>query len=310
VTGDPRLVCLGNFTVDDVILPGGSERPGCIGGDALYAGLAARLFEPLTEIAAPIGSDLPEPVRQALAEAGFSAAALPVRPLPTLRNRVVYGADGSRVWTLYASEAEFEALSPAPADLPESYRRTPSFLILAMALSAQERLLDWMRAETNARIALDPQEDYIAGNVARIEAMLAKVDIFMPSAEEVRLLTGGEDWRAAARHFAARGPRIVVVKLGAEGVIVHDAERDLFTSVPAYPAAPVDTTGAGDAFCGGFAAAMLSDRADLARAAHYGAVAASFAIADYGASGILAATTAEAQRRLSEWLPANLKTDD
>jgi len=55
----PSLVCLGNFTVDDVVLPDGRERPGCLGGDALYAGLAARLFEPAVEIVAPVGSDLP-----------------------------------------------------------------------------------------------------------------------------------------------------------------------------------------------------------------------------------------------------------
>lgn len=43
MTSEPRLVCFGNFTLDDIVLPGGRERPGCIGGDALYAALGARL---------------------------------------------------------------------------------------------------------------------------------------------------------------------------------------------------------------------------------------------------------------------------
>ncbi len=32
----PRLVCLGNLTIDDVYLPDGRHRPNCSGGNALY----------------------------------------------------------------------------------------------------------------------------------------------------------------------------------------------------------------------------------------------------------------------------------
>ena len=63
MTATPRLVCLGNFTLDDVVLPDGSERPLCTGGDALYATLAARAFEPRTELVAPVGDDSPAPKR-------------------------------------------------------------------------------------------------------------------------------------------------------------------------------------------------------------------------------------------------------
>jgi sugar/nucleoside kinase (ribokinase family) len=302
MTPEPRLICFGNFTLDDVVLPSARERRGCIGGDALYAALGARLWTPAVEMAAPIGKDLPERVRDVVVAAGFSPAALAARDLPTLRNRVVYEADGSRAWTLCASEQEFEALSPTPDDLPPGYRAAGAFLVLAMALSAQERLTDWMRAQTNALVALDPQEDYIAGNHSRLRSLIGKVDVFLPSAEEVRRLTGGEDWATASRDFAALGPRLVVVKLGAEGVVVHDAARDLFLRIPAYPARPVDTTGAGDAFCGGFMAALLTAPDDLEGAARRGAVAASFAISGYGAAAILAATSAEAARRLADWV--------
>ena len=302
MTSEPRLVCFGNFTLDDIVLPGGRERPGCIGGDALYAALGARLWTPAVEMAAPIGNDLPERVREAVVAAGFSTTALARRNLPTLRNRVVYAADGSRAWTLCSPEEEFESLSPTPDDLPPGYCAAEAFLVLAMALSAQERLIEWMRAQTNALVALDPQEDYIAGNHSRLRSLIGKVDIFLPSAEEVRRLTGGGDWAAASRDFAALGPRLVVVKLGAEGVVVHDAARDLFLRIPAYPARPVDTTGAGDAFCGGFMAALLAARDDLEGAARRGAVAASFAISEYGAAGILAATSADAAQRLADWV--------
>ena len=158
-------------------------------------------------MAAPIGNDLPERVREAVVATGFSTAALAPRNLPTLRNRVVYAADGSRAWTLCSPEEEFESLSPTPDDLPPGYCAAEAFLVLAMALGAQERLIEWMRAQTNALVALDPQEDYIAGNHSRLRSLIGKVDIFLPSAEEVRRLTGGGDWTTASRDFAALGPR-------------------------------------------------------------------------------------------------------
>src|SRR5690242_6914296 len=98
----PFLVCLGNLTIDDVVLPGGIERPGCTGGDALYATLAARAWESSTEFVAPIGRDFPESIAAEMRRAGLSHEGLAMRDSPTLRNRVEYFADGGRVWTLFA----------------------------------------------------------------------------------------------------------------------------------------------------------------------------------------------------------------
>jgi len=46
----------------------------------------------------------------------------------------------------------------------------------------------------------------------------------------------------------------VIITLGAQGSIYLDQEKDLFT--PAYKVNAVDTTAAGDAFCGAFATAI------------------------------------------------------
>jgi hypothetical protein len=39
-------------------------------------------------------------------------------------------------------------------------------------------------------VALDVQEDYIAGNVAALKALVARTDVFLPSAVEIRQLLG------------------------------------------------------------------------------------------------------------------------
>ena len=62
-----------------------------------------------------------------------------------------------------------------------------------------------------------------------------------------------------------------------------------------------DPTGAGDAFAGGFLAAILAGR-PLESALDQAIVSASFALEDWGARGLISATREEAERRLREWL--------
>lgn len=298
---DPRLACLGNLTIDDVVLPDGSERPGCTGGDALYACLAARLFEPRSEMVAPVGNDWPSTTSAQIRSAGLSEAGLPPRGIPSLHNRVAYDAEGGRVWTLFNGDEAFHTLSPTMADIPIPFLDAEMFLILAMTLEAQIDLVTGLKGRKGGLIALDMQEDYIRGNEERLKALISQCDVFMPSADEAQQLLGHTDWQAAARTFAALGPSIVVLKLGAEGSLIHDRDTDRMVRISPLPGPVVDTTGAGDSFCGGFLAALLQDRSDLEGAARAGAVAAAFAISDYGADPMFRVTPAEAQARLQAW---------
>jgi sugar/nucleoside kinase (ribokinase family) len=299
----PSLVCLGNLTIDDVVLPGGIERPDCTGGDALYATLAARAWESSTELVAPIGRDFPEPIAAQMRRAGLSDEGIATRDSPTLRNRVEYFADGRRVWTLFATEREFELLSPLPADIPASYREAKGFMVLAMTLGAQRRLVADLRATRRAIIALDPQEDYIKGNEAILRKLIGAVDIFLPSSEEVEQLLGHADWSSAARTFAEGGPAVVVIKLGAAGCFVYDRIRDIEFRLPAFPVPTVvDTTGAGDSFCGAFMAQYLRAPGELKLAAMAGAVAASFTVSGYGVDPLFQTGIDAMHRRFKDWV--------
>jgi ribokinase len=85
---------------------------------------------------------------------------------------------------------------------------------------------------------------------------------------------------SAALALADLGPRTVAITLGAAGaVIAHDGETQ---SIPAPEVELVDTTGAGDAFCGAFAA-ELARHADPFTAARSGVVAGSLATTVPGA---------------------------
>ena len=85
-------------------------------------------------------------------------------------------------------------------------------------------------------------------------------DYVTPNETEAEALTGQrvesiEDARAAAAALMAKGARAAIITLGKRGALLQ--ARDLSVHVPAVSAGPVvETTGAGDAFNGGFAAAL------------------------------------------------------
>jgi ribokinase len=114
--------------------------------------------------------------------------------------------------------------------------------------------------------------------------ILQAVDAFLPSEMETRAFFAGQlaDLWAAAEAFAALGPPVVVLKLGARGQYVYDAAANGRWHVPAYPAAVVDVTGAGDAYCGAFLVG-LSETGDPLEAAVRACVTASFVVEGLGA---------------------------
>jgi ribokinase len=285
----PRLVCCGNLTLDDIVLPDGTVEEMSVGGDALYGVLAARLLLPDAEMLAPVGCDLPQHVWDMIDAAGLSRHGLPARGWPTIRTRFVYQTADRRIVTLQSSEADFDRLSPRGNDIPARFWGADAFMVLAMTLAAQRDLVRDIRAKTRALIALDTQEEYCDGNEAAILDLASQVDVFMPSADEVRRLIGAREPAEAARYFASLGPRVVVIKLGAAGCLVHDAiSGEIFMS-SSVPGPVVDTTGAGDAFCSAFVASMVTAPRDLRRAASSGGRAASLAIGGFGVRSLFEA---------------------
>jgi ribokinase len=118
------------------------------------------------------------------------------------------------------------------------------------------------------------------------DAMLGLADFLIPNESEAALLTGlpvesVAQAEAAAKVLLGRGARCVIVTLGAQGVLVCEAgaEAEL---VGAFRVGQVlDTTGAGDAFCGGFAAA-LSEGAAVIKAARFGCATAGISVTRAG----------------------------
>lgn len=90
----------------------------------------------------------------------------------------------------------------------------------------------------------------------RFLALAEGVDLLLPSRDEAFLLTGLPDPADAAAKLSRHVP-LVVAKQGPGGALVARSGA-VRAHVPAVPADPRDTTGAGDAFTGAFLAALLA----------------------------------------------------
>jgi ribokinase len=127
-------------------------------------------------------------------------------------------------------------------------------------------------------------------------ALLKHVDILIPNETEfaalVKLLgvTQGNPLDpttvAALPHpelhalcRALKAPTVIVT-LGAKGVFVSQASGPTF--IAAHKIKVVDTTGAGDAFCGGFAAGLVKFSGDVLAAARFGNAVAALSVTKFG----------------------------
>ncbi|MCG8971083.1 carbohydrate kinase family protein [Streptomyces sp. CL12-4] len=92
--------------------------------------------------------------------------------------------------------------------------------------------------------------------VDRFLGLTEGVDVLLPSRDEACLLTGLPDGADAAAKLSRHVP-LVIAKQGAEGALVARSGA-VCARVPAVPASPRDSTGAGDAFTGAFLAALVA----------------------------------------------------
>ena len=130
------------------------------------------------------------------------------------------------------------------------------------------------------------------------DSLLALVDVIVPNEFEAAHLTGLAtetlvDASEAARHFADKGIPHAVITRGARGAVWASPLSS--GSVEAFSVSPVDTVAAGDAFCGGLAAAIAADEtfADALRWAS-----AAGALATLGAGAVPSLPTLEAVEAL------------
>ena len=143
---------------------------------------------------------------------------------------------------------------------------------------AQRKVID-IAHKAGVRIVLNP-----APAVEVPEEVLKKIDAVTPNETEAQVLTGVEvktqaDAEKAAELFLEKGVKNVVITMGALGAFATDGKRS--EMLPRLQVNAIDTTGAGDAFNGGFVMA-LSEGKDLFEALRYGNVTGALSVTKLG----------------------------
>jgi ribokinase len=114
--------------------------------------------------------------------------------------------------------------------------------------------------------------------------LLKKLDIVTPNEIEAGILTDmkvetEDDAQKAAQILLNKGVKSVVVTMGKNGVFVMTPDRKEF--IPSMKVKAIDTTGAGDAFNGGFVTA-LSEGKDIFEAARFGNIVGALSVTKVG----------------------------
>lgn len=261
---------------ETVLGPGYSVVPG---GKGANQALAARRAGAEVRMAGAVGGDgFAGDALASLKEATVDLAHLRRSPLPTGAAFIAVDADGGNL-IIVASGANREARQ---ADVPEEWLARDTVVVLQMEVPPAE---NWTLVERARRAGARTLLNCAPAGAVPAE-VLASLDWLVVNESEAVLVAQSQgvefaDPAAAAQSIAKARHVTVIVTLGERGARAFLPDGQAW-SIGTLPVKPVDTTAAGDAFVGAFAAAM-ERRQDLPSALRYGSVAGALACMVAGA---------------------------
>jgi len=291
----PSLAIFGNLTVDDLVYADGSTRWAVPGGGAAYAAFGSAIWTEPVSIVAPLGADYPTEIF----DRRFDLSRC--RPIPyTLRNWGLYEDDGTRHFVSRSASRDWSGFSPKPEDAASGHQTAAH--IAPMPHNAALELSRELRKAGVRCLSLDLDDHDLNGRASLDATMelMRGVDLLLPGLQDALALFPGLGALEALWRLRSVAPDVplIALKCGADGTIAHVKGASEWVHVPVVPVELVDTTGAGDAFCGGALASFSKDGNPI-EALLAGTVSASFCIEGLGLAGLIAATREEADNRIS-----------
>ncbi|MCU1478301.1 MAG: hypothetical protein JWQ64_2994 [Subtercola sp.] len=292
------LAIVGALSIDSIVAQDGRHVLGKVGGNAVWSSLGATISGNAPRILSMVGTDYPAHVLETLSAAGVdTTAVVQLEREHPVRVTFAHLPDGGRIQPVptemiaglpAAAQAEFidttktpEILrlgSPEGHDIPESWLDEVDFWHLPLLPLVRHRSVVERLARARGRLHTDcpARSDLIGDPFGRLSPTLPSITVFLPSTSDFDVIAPDQSTSDSVAELRAAGSRELIVKAGGSGSFVLDG--DSVWHVPAFSDLPIDPTGAGDTFCGGFLVGMAST-GDLVEAAALGSAAASFAVA-------------------------------
>jgi sugar/nucleoside kinase (ribokinase family) len=270
------LLVVGSVAFDTVKTPYGSADE-VLGGSATYVAVAASFFTKVRMVAV-VGRDFGQGPLKLLRDRGIDVSGLEVAAGKTFRWSGVYSDDLNDRTTLATHLNVFEAFDPKIRKEDVGAR----LLFLGnIDPDLQRQVLGRVKP---GFAACDTMNFWIEGKSDSLKRLLASVDGLVINDAEARQLAGELNTTAAARRLLGLGLKFVVIKRGEYGAALFAGSH--YFAVPAFPIErPVDPTGAGDSFAGGFMGYLAREGkttgSALRQAMIYGTVLASFCVEDF-----------------------------
>jgi sugar/nucleoside kinase (ribokinase family) len=289
------LLVIGSVAFDSVKTPYG-EADEVLGGSATYCAIAASYFTDVRMVAV-VGTDFGEEPMRLLRSRRIDVSGIEVREGRTFRWSGEYSDDLNERRTLATHLNVFESFQPRlrPEDAD-----VPNLFLGNIDPDLQSQVLRRVRPRLSA---CDTMNFWIEGKNEALKRLLAEVDGLIINDSEARLLAGELNTVVAARRLLSLGLRFLVIKRGEYGAALFAEGR--YFAVPAYPVErPVDPTGAGDSFAGGFMGHLAKSGETGGRALReamiYGSVLASFCVEDFSLRRLGGLTQGEIDGRAGE----------
>jgi sugar/nucleoside kinase (ribokinase family) len=289
------LLVIGSVAFDTVKTPYGVAEE-VLGGSATYFAVAASYLTPVRMVAV-VGQDFGEAALGLLKQRGIDVSGLEVADGKTFRWSGEYSEDLNNRTTHATHLNVFESFQPKLRKEDQGAR----FLFLGnIDPDLQRQVLKQVKPGFSA---CDTMNFWIEGKSDSLKRLLAAVDGLVINDSEARLLAGELNTVAAARRLLGLGLKFLVIKRGEYGAALFHGGH--YFAVPAYPIErPVDPTGAGDSFAGGFMGHLAREGkttgAALRQAMVYGSVLASFCVEDFSLKRLASVTTRAIEARARE----------
>jgi sugar/nucleoside kinase (ribokinase family) len=293
------VVVAGGFTLDDTVLLSNEIMRGAPGGNVLYAAIGARLWRDSVGLIALIGRDYPQAYIELLKEKGFDTTGITRVDHPNIKMWALHEDNGGRQLIYKLDSGHNKNLDPRIEYIPKEYEKADGLHIAALPFDTQQALIRYYDdCDTNISLDVVTIPGRIDSTPYRHLANLQGISVFLPSIEEVHDIYGhnGELVSLMDRVTAGANLNVMVVKMGTKGSIVYERASGTAYHVPIFKVSAKDTTGAGDSFCGGFAAGW-ADTGDAVESVIRGTVSASFMVEDFGALHPLDASKGDVLKR-------------